>query len=51
MFARLRYLLGWVLSVVRSREELVLENLALRQQLLALHAKRPTLGSATSRLE
>src|ERR1017187_4652741 len=41
MFARLRLLLGWVLSVFRSREDLVLENLALRQQLLALHAKRP----------
>src|SRR5271169_307966 len=41
MFARLRYLLGWILSVFRSRDDLVLENLALRQQLLALHAKRP----------
>ena len=41
MFARLRYLLGWILSVFRSREDLVLENLALRQQLLTLHAKRP----------
>src|SRR5664280_3808527 len=41
MFACLRHLLGWVVSVFRSREELLLENLALRQQLLALHAKRP----------
>lgn len=41
MFVRLRHLLGWVLSVFRAREELLLENLALRQQLLALHAKRP----------
>jgi putative transposase len=41
MFVRLRHLLGWVISVFRSREELLLENLALRQQLLALHAKRP----------
>ena len=41
MFVRLRHLLGWVVSAVRSREELLLENLALRQQLLALHAKRP----------
>src|ERR1017187_1748407 len=41
MFAGLRHLLGWVVSVFRSREELLLENLALRQQLLALHAKRP----------
>ncbi len=37
----LRYLLGWVVSAFRSRKGLVLENLALRQQLLALHAKRP----------
>ncbi len=41
MFVRLRHLLGWVFSVFRSREELLVENLALRQQLLALHAKRP----------
>ena len=41
MFVRLRHLLGWVISAFRSREELLLENLALRQQLLALHAKRP----------
>jgi hypothetical protein len=34
MFVRLRHLLGWVFSVFRSREELLLENLALRQQLL-----------------
>jgi hypothetical protein len=37
----LRCLLGWVVSTFRSREDLILENLALRQQLLALHAKRP----------
>src|SRR5713226_3938674 len=41
MIVLLRYLLGWVVSAFRSREDLVLENLALRQQLLALHAKRP----------
>jgi putative transposase len=41
MRVRLQHLLGWVISVFRSREELLLENLALRQQLLALHAKRP----------
>jgi transposase InsO family protein len=41
MLVCLRYLLGWILSVVRSRDDLVLENLALRQQLLAVHAKRP----------
>jgi len=38
---RLQHLLGWVVSVFRSREVLLLENFALRQQLLALHAKRP----------
>ena len=48
MFVRLRHLLGWVVSAFRSREEpllfglsfrgeLLLENLALRQQLLALY--------------
>jgi len=37
----LRHLLGWVVSAFPSREDLMLENLALRQQLLALHAKRP----------
>src|SRR5271167_537561 len=41
MFVRLRHLFRWIISVFRSREELLLENLALRQQLLALHAKRP----------
>src|SRR5260370_9721732 len=41
MIVLLRYLLGWVVSASRSRKGLVLENLALRQQLLALHAKRP----------
>src|SRR6202022_1299284 len=30
-----------MVSAFSSRESLVLENLALRQQLLALHAKRP----------
>ena len=37
----LRHLLGWVFCAFRSRENLILENLALRQQVLALHAKRP----------
>jgi len=41
MIVLLRYLLGWVVSAFRSRKGLVLEYLALRQQLLALHAKRP----------
>src|SRR5712692_8048334 len=37
----LRHLLGWLVSAFSSREDLILENLALRQQLLALHANRP----------
>ena len=37
----LRHLIGWIVSVFRSREDLVLKNLALRQQLLVSHAKRP----------
>ena len=41
MIVSLRYLLGWVVSVFKSREDLILENLALRHQLLALHARRP----------
>jgi hypothetical protein len=34
-------LVGRLVSVFRSREDLVLENLALRRQLLALHAQQP----------
>jgi hypothetical protein len=41
MIMSLRHVLGWVFRALGSREDLVLENLALRQQLLALHAKRP----------
>jgi putative transposase len=41
MILELRHLLGWMVSAFRSREGLVLENLALHQQLLALHAQRP----------
>ena len=37
----LRHLAGWAVSAFRSRENLLLENLALRQQLMALHSKRP----------
>jgi putative transposase len=37
----LRHLFGWIVSAFGSREDLILENLALRQQLLALHATRP----------
>jgi hypothetical protein len=31
MIVSLRYLLGWLVSAFRSREDLVLENLALRR--------------------
>jgi hypothetical protein len=41
LIASLRHFLGWMVSAFSSREELVLENLALRQQLLALHTLRP----------
>ena len=41
MVLLLRYLLGSVVAAFRSREDLILENLALRRQLLALHAKQP----------
>ena len=41
MSALLRYLFGWILFGFRRRADLLLENLALRQQLLALYAKRP----------
>ena len=41
MIVSLRHFLGWLVSVFRSREDLFLENLALRRQLLALHAQQP----------
>src|SRR6516165_3099252 len=41
MIVPLRHFLGWLVSTFRSRDDLVLENLALRRQLLALHAQRP----------
>jgi transposase InsO family protein len=34
-------LIGWIFGILLAREDLILENLALRQQLLALHTKRP----------
>jgi hypothetical protein len=37
MFSSLRHLACWLLSEFGSRKDLVFENLALRQQLLALH--------------
>jgi hypothetical protein len=36
-----QYLLGWLRTAFCAREDLILENLALHQQLLALHAQRP----------
>ena len=41
MIVSLRHLFGWLVSAFRSREDLVLENLALRRQLLALHTQQP----------
>ena len=41
MIASLRHFLGWMVSAFRSHEDLVLENLALRRQLLALRAQQP----------
>src|SRR5215472_14969086 len=41
MFSSFRHLLGWIISAFYSRQDLILENLVLREQLLALHAKRP----------
>jgi hypothetical protein len=41
MIMWLRHFLGWLRSAFCAREDLILENLALRQQLLALHSQRP----------
>jgi putative transposase len=41
MIPFLRHLIGWIFGILLAREDLILENLALRQQLLALHTKRP----------
>ena len=41
MIMFLRHLLGWIFRAVSSRQDLILENLALRQQLTALHTRRP----------
>ena len=41
MSSFLRHLVGWMISALGSRQDLILENLALRQQLLSMHAKRP----------
>ena len=41
MCSSLRHLVGWIINAFYSRQDLILESLALRQQLLALHIKRP----------
>jgi putative transposase len=41
MIVWLRHFLGWLRGAFSAREDLILENLALRQQVLALHAQRP----------
>ena len=41
MIVLLRLFVGWLIGAFQSREDLILEDLALRQQLLTLHAKRP----------
>src|SRR5271168_2217557 len=41
MIVSLRHFLGWLVSSFSCRVDLVLDNLALRRQLLALHALRP----------
>jgi len=41
MLSSLRHVIGWIISSLGSRRDLILENLALRQQLLSMHAKRP----------
>src|SRR5664279_916657 len=41
MIVWLRHVLGWLRIAFCARQDLILENLALRQQLLALHAQRP----------
>src|ERR1039458_1107018 len=45
----LRHLLGWVVSAFRSRADLTLENLALRQQLLSFAAEITSLPNFESR--
>ena len=41
MIVWLRHFLGWFRSAFCARADLILENLALRQQLLVFHAQRP----------
>ena len=41
MIVGLRHIFGWIVSASGNRENLILENLALRQQLLILQSQRP----------
>jgi len=41
MFSRIGFILGWLRRLGASRSDLLIENLALRQQLAILTAKRP----------
>jgi len=41
MIVSLRHLPGWIVSSFRSREDLLLEDLALRRQLFDLQPQRP----------
>jgi hypothetical protein len=41
MFCRIAAVLGWVRRLAASRSDLLVENLALRQQLAILTGKRP----------
>ena len=41
MIVSFRHFFGWLVSAFRSLTDLVLENLALRRQLLALHTQQP----------
>jgi hypothetical protein len=44
MIPLLRHFVGWFVGAFRSREDLMLENLALRQQLLALQTTAAATG-------
>jgi hypothetical protein len=41
MFSRTAFILAWLRRLAASRSNLLIENLALRQQLAILTAKRP----------
>jgi len=45
MFWSLRHLVGWIVSALGSRKDRILENLALRQQLLAVEPVKAILST------